>query len=109
MSFQLFRIPLLFRKCSCHNQGIGDRNDAQNNDLEQAPFHGEIAVICKRAEGVDGSVDDDAREQASAAIKNRDKQEADRDCKDNLAQVVSQIHATAVEQVDDMPDAEGHA
>ena len=42
-------------------------------------------------------------------IKDRDQQEADCDGKDDLAQVAHQIHAAAVEQVDDMPDAEGHA
>ena len=48
-------------------------------------------------------------EQAAAEIKDRDQQEADRNGKDDLAQVVDKIHPAAVKQVDDMPDAEGHA
>ena len=77
--------------------------------MEQVHFRGKIRVICKGAKRVDGSVDDDAGQQAAAAIKDCDQQEADRDGKDNLAQIVDQIHTAAVEQVDDMPDAEGHA
>ena len=75
--------------------------------MEQVHFRGKACIICKGAKRVDGSVDEDAREQAAAAIKNRDQQEANRDGKDDLAQVIDKIHAAAVEQVDDMPDAEG--
>ena len=51
---------------------------------------------------------DDAGEQASAEIKDCDQQEADCDGKNDLTQVTHKIHATAVEQVDDMSDAESH-
>ena len=54
-------------------------------------------------------MDEDAGEQAAAAIKDRDQQEAHSDGKNDLAQVIDKIHAAAVEQVDDMPDAEGYA
>ena len=76
--------------------------------MEQVHFRGQIRVICKRAKRVDGGMDDDAGEQAAAAIKERDQQEADRNRKNDLAQIIDQIHAAAVEQVDDMPDAESH-
>ena len=77
--------------------------------MEQARFRGKIHVICKGAKRVDGGMDDDAGEQAAAAIKDRDQQETDCDCKDDLAQVIDQIHTTAVEQIDDMPYAESYA
>ena len=77
--------------------------------MEQVRFRGKACVICKGAERVDGGMDEDAGEQAAAAIKNRDQQETDCDCKDDLAQVIDQIHTAAVEQIDDMPNAEGHA
>ena len=76
--------------------------------MEQVHFRGNVRVICKGAKRVDGGMDEDAGKQAAAAIKNRDQQEAHRNGKDDLAQVVEQIHAAAVEQVDNMPDAEGH-
>ena len=76
--------------------------------MEQLHFHGKARVICKGAKRVDGGMDEDAGNQAAAAIKDRDQQEAHRDGKNNLAQVVEQIHTAAVEQVDDMSDAEGH-
>ena len=72
-------------------------------------FCGKVRIIRKRTERVDSSMDDDAGEQAAAAIKDRDQQETDCDCKDDLAQVIDQIHTTAVEQIDDMPDAESYA
>ncbi len=77
--------------------------------MAQVHCCGKVCVICKGAERVDGGVDEDAGEQAAAAIKNRDQQKADRDGKDDLAQVIDKIHAAAVEQVDDMPDTEGYA
>ena len=77
--------------------------------MEQVHCRGKVRIIRKGAERVDGSVDDDAREQTAAAIKNRDQQEADCDGKNNLAQVAHKIHAAAVEQVDDMSDAESYA
>lgn len=52
---------------------------------------------------------DNAGKQASATIKQQDKQEADCDCKDDLTYIFNQGHATAVYQVDDMTDAKGHA
>ena len=54
-------------------------------------------------------MDDDAGEQTAAAIKDRDQQKTDRDRKNDLAQVFHQIPAAAVDQINDMPDAEGHA
>ena len=50
-----------------------------------------------------------AGEQTAAAIKNRDQQKANRNGKDDLAQVVDKVHAAAVEQVDDMSDAKSYA
>lgn len=76
--------------------------------MEQVRFRGKVRIIGKGAERVDGGMNDDAGEQAAAAIKDRDQQEADRNRKKDLAQVVEQIHTAAVEQVDDMSDAEGH-
>lgn len=77
--------------------------------MKQVHFHGKIRVICKRAEYIDGGMHDDAGQKAFAAIKNRDKKEAYRDRKDDLTQVIDKIHAAAVEQVDNMSDAESHA
>ena len=77
--------------------------------MEQVHFRGKARVICKGAKRVDGGMNDDAGEQTSTAIKDRDQQEAHRDGKDDLAQVIDKVHAAAVEQVDDMPDAEGYA
>ena len=76
--------------------------------MEQLRFRGKVRIIRKRTERVDSSMDDDAGEQASAEIKDCDQQEADCDGKNDLTQVTHKIHATAVEQVDDMSDAEGH-
>ena len=72
-------------------------------------FRGKARVICKGAKRVDGGMDSDAGEQTPTAIKDRDQQEAHRDGKDDLAQVIEQIHAAAVEQVDDMSDAKSYA
>ena len=71
-------------------------------------FCGKVRIIRKRTERVDSSMDDDAGEQASAEIKDCDQQEADCDGKNDLTQVTHKIHATAVEQVDDMSDAESY-
>ena len=76
--------------------------------MEQLCFHGKTSIICKCAERVDGGMDEDAGEQAATAVKDRDQQKADRNRKSDLAQVIYKIHAATVEQVDDMPDAEGH-
>ena len=99
---------MTFREGSCQDQRIGDRNDNQNSEMEQVHFRGKVRIIDKSAECVDGGMDEDAGEKTAAAIKDCDQQEADRDRKNDLAQVVDQIHAAAVEQVDDMSDAEGH-
>ena len=77
--------------------------------MEQVRFRGKIHIIRKGAERVDGGMDEDAGKQAAAAIKDCDQHEAHRDGKNDLAQVIDKIHAAAVEQVDDMPDAERHA
>ena len=77
--------------------------------MKQVQFHGKAGIIGKRTERIDGGMNDDAGKQASASIRNRDQQEADRNCKGDLVQVIYKIHAAAVEQVDDMPDAESHA
>lgn len=100
---------LFFREHPCQNQRIGNRNYDQNSEMEQVHFRGKIRVICKGAECVDGGMDEDAGEQAAAAVKDRDQQEAYRDGKDDLTQVGHQIHAAAVEQIDNVPDAKGHA
>ena len=43
--------------------------------MEQARFHGKTGVVCKRAENVDGGVDENAGEQAAAAVKKLDLDE----------------------------------
>ena len=77
--------------------------------MEQVLFRGKVCIICKGAERVDGGMDENAGKQAAAAIKNRDQQETDCDGKDDLAQVIDNIHAAAIEQVDDMSDTESYA
>ena len=77
--------------------------------MEQVHFRGKVRIICKGAERVDGRMDENTGEQTPATIKNRDQQEADRDGENDLAQVIDNIHATAVEQVDDMSDTESYA
>ena len=77
--------------------------------MQQLHFRGKLRVVGKRAEHIDGGMNEDTGNQTAAAIKNRNQQEADRDCKYDLAQVVDQIHAAAIEQIDDMPNAESHA
>ena len=62
----------------------------------QVHFHGKTCIIRKRAERIDLRMNDDAREKASAAIKDRDQQETDGNRKDDLTQVIYQIHATSV-------------
>ena len=76
--------------------------------MEQVHFRGKVRIIRKSAERVDGRVDNNTGEQAAAAIKDRDQQETDCDGKNNLAQVIDKLHAAAVEQVDDMPNAESY-
>ena len=65
--------------------------------MEQEHFRGKTGIIGKGAKRVDGGMDDNAGDQATAAIKDRDQQETDCDCKDDLAQVVEQIHTAAIE------------
>ena len=77
--------------------------------MGQVRFRGKVRIIRKSVECVDGGMDEDAGKQAAAATKNRDQQKADCDRKNNLAQVDHKIHAAAVEQVDDMSDAESYA
>ena len=77
--------------------------------MKQVHFRGKACIICKGAKHVDGGMDEDAGEKTAAAIKDCDQQEADRDGKNDLAQVTHKIHAAAVEQVDDMPNAESYA
>ena len=74
--------------------------------MEQVHFRGKVRIIGKSAECVDGRMDEDAGKQVAAAIKDCDQQETDCDCKDDLAQVIDQIHTAAIEQIDDMPNAE---
>ena len=76
--------------------------------MEQVHFRGKVRIIGKSAECVDGGMDEDAGEETAAAIKDCDQQEADRNRKNDLAQVTHKIHAAAVEQVDDMSDAESY-
>ena len=77
--------------------------------MEQVHFRSKVRIIRKSAERVDGGMDDDAGEQAAAAIKDCDQQESNRDGKNDLAQVIDKIHAAAVEQVDDMSNAKSYA
>lgn len=76
--------------------------------MKQVHFRGKVRIIRKSAERVDGSVDEDAGKQAAAAIKDCDQQESNRDGKNDLAQVIDQIHTAAIEQVNDMSDTKSH-
>ena len=77
--------------------------------MNNVHFRSNGFIICKRTDRVDCGMDNNTRKQASAAIKDRDQQETDCDCKDDLAQVIDQIHTAAVEQVDDMSNAKSYA
>lgn len=101
--------PLTLRERPCQDQRIDYCNGNQNSEMEQVRFRGKVRIIRKSAERVDGGMDEDAGEQAAAAVKDRDQHEAHRDGKKDLAQVVERIHAAAVDQIDDMPDAESYA
>ena len=59
--------------------------------MEQVRFRGKVRIIRKSAERVDGGMDEDAGEQAAAAVKDRDQQKTDRDGKNDLAQVIDKI------------------
>ena len=77
--------------------------------MEQARFRGKVCVIREGAERIDSGMDEDAGIQAASAVKNRDQQKADRDGENDLAQVIDNVHAAAIEQVDDMSDTESYA
>ena len=91
------------------DQRIGDRNGNQDSEMEQARFRGKVCVIGEGAERIDSGMEEDAGIQAASAVKNRDKQEADRAGENDLTQVIDKLHAAAVEQVDDMSDTESYA
>ncbi len=74
--------------------------------MNNVHFRSNGFIICKRTDRVDCGMDNNTRKQASAAIKDRDQQEADRDGEGDLAKIADKI---AVKQVDNMPDAECHA
>lgn len=84
-----------FGERPCQEQRVGNRNDNQNSEMEQVHFRGKVRIIRKSAECVDGGMDDDAGKQATAAIKDRDQQESNRDGKNDLAQVTHKIHAAS--------------
>ena len=63
--------------------------------MQQAHFHGQTSIAGKCTKGVDGGMDEDAGQQAAATIKNRDQQETHGNCKDDLAQVIDQLHGTS--------------
>ena len=77
--------------------------------MEQVHFRGKVRIVGKRTERIDCRMDEDAWKQTAAAVKNRDQQKAHSNGKNNLAQITHKIHAAAVEQVDNMPDAESYA
>ena len=108
-NFTLYPSQLPVRQRSCENQGIGDRNDDQNAEMQQMHFRGEIRVISKGTKRIDGGMNENTGNQTAAAVKDRDQQKAHRNVKDDLAQIADQIHAVTVEQIDDMSDAESHA
>ena len=72
-------------------------------------MRGKVCIIGEGTERIDCRMDEDAGNQTPAAIKKRNQQEADRNGKDDLAQAAHKIHSAAIEQIDDMPDAEGQA
>ena len=76
--------------------------------MAQVHFCGKVRIVGKCAKCVDNRMNDNAWKQTSAAIKDCDQQKADRDCKNDLAQVIHKIHTATIEQVDDMSDTEGH-
>ena len=65
----LLRIP---RKRPCQDQGISDREQDQSGKMQKLRLHCKLCIICKRAERVDGGMDEDAGEQTAAAGKDRD-------------------------------------
>lgn len=84
------------------NHRIDDRNNNQNTDRKQPHLRGKPCVIGKCIERVGGGMEYDAGKQASTAVENRNEHKADRDGKDDLAQIAQQLHPAAVKQVDDM-------
>ena len=77
--------------------------------MKQVHFCAKARIICESAQCVDGRVDGNAGNKAFAAVEDRDEQKAHCDGKDDLAQIVYKVHAAAVEQIDNVSDAEGHA
>jgi len=100
---------LFFRERPCQDQRIDHRDDNQNRNMNKTHFNGKICVVCKRTERVYGRMDDDTGKQASATIKKSNKQKTDRDCKNDLANVIYKVHTASVEQVNDMPYTESYA
>ena len=45
--------PLFFRERSYQNQCIGNRTDAQNNEMEQLRFRGKVRIIRKRTDTIE--------------------------------------------------------
>ena len=77
--------------------------------MQQVHFRGKVRIVGKRTERIDCRMDEDTGEETSAAVKNRNQQKAHSNRKDDLAQILDQIHTAAVEQIDNMSDAESHA
>lgn len=75
--------PLTLRERPCQDQRIDYCNGNQNSEMEQVRFRGKVRIIRKGAERVDGGMDEDAGKQASAAIKDCDQQESNRDGKND--------------------------
>lgn len=98
----------MLRQRSCQNQCIDNRYHDQDNDMPQLHRHSKPSFIGKGTERIDCRMDENAGEQAAAAVKNRDQQKTDCDCKDDLTQIACQIHTAAVEQIDNVPNAESH-
>lgn len=66
--------------------------------MNNVHFRSNGFIICKRTDRVDCGMDNNTRKQASAAIKDRDRQEADRDGEGDLAKIADKIHTAAVKQ-----------
>ena len=65
-------------------------------------FRGKVRIIRESAKRVDGGMNDDAGEQAAAAIKDRDQQETDAGCSSELS--VSHCNPLALPQhIDALP------
>lgn len=100
---------LCFRQQFRKHKRISNRDCNHTHTFRDLLLGRNTVRIGKGAERVDGGVGDNAGKQASATIKQQDKQEADRDCKDDLTDIFNQGHTAAVYQIDDMTDTKGHA